>query len=95
MGFESWLNCTISNGQFSGEYAIQGEMFNSNSFSLFAPKDCVRLNNEAPKEDEHVEGSICVRVLNKEEDLVLVKLPQSTFENGQIITVKADKVENA
>ena len=32
------LNCIISEGQFSGEFAVQGEMFDSTGFSLFLPQ---------------------------------------------------------
>ena len=29
-----WLNCKISPGQFTGEFAVQGELFNVKGFSI-------------------------------------------------------------
>ena len=88
---EDWLNCTISEGQFSGEFAVQGEMFDSTGFSLFLPENDLFFS-KPPKGDEHIKGAIRVRVLDQKDDLILVELPQPTFENGQAITVKANQV---
>jgi len=86
-----WLNCKISEGQFTDEFAVQGKTFNSLKFSLFASKDCIKCK-VPPKPGKVVEGSICVKILDKKDDLVLVELPQPTFENGQAITVKAEQI---
>ena len=88
-----WLNCKISSGQFTGEFAVRGEMFNAKEFSLFAPKEYLKFDEERVKKGTTVEGSIRVTKLQAKGDLVLVELPQPTFENGQAITVKASQVK--
>ena len=88
-----WLNCKISSGQFTGEYAVRGEMFNAKEFSLFAPKKDLKFDEETVKKGKTVEGSISVTKLQAKDDLVLVALPQPTFENGQTITVKSSQVK--
>jgi hypothetical protein len=88
-----WLNCKISPGQFTGEYAVRGKMFNAKEFSLFAPKKDLQFNEETFEKGGSVEGSICVIKLQEKGDLVLVELPQPTFENGQTITVNASQVK--
>lgn len=88
-----WLNCKVSSGQFTGEFAVQGEMFNAKGFSLFAPKECLNFDEGPVKKGKTVEGSIRVTKLQEKDDLVLVELPQPTFENGQTITVKSSQVK--
>jgi len=88
-----WLNCKISSGQFTGEFAVRGEMFNAKEFSLFAPKKDLKFDEEPVKKGKTVEGSISVTKLQAKDDLVLVALPQPTFENGQTITVKSSQVK--
>ena len=85
------LSCKISKGQFTGEVAVQGKLFNSEEFSLFAPRECVEYNSE-PIGDTYVDGSIYVEVLDNKDDLVLVSLPKPAFENGQTITVKKNQL---
>ena len=92
MGREKWLDCTISEGQFTGEFAVQAQMFDSTVFSLFARKEDLRLNEE-PTGDKTVEGSIRVISLDEKGDLVLISLPRPTFENGRTITVKKSQVK--
>lgn len=89
----TWLNCKISPGQFTGEFAVRGEMFNAKEFSLFAPKKDLKFDEEPVKGGNSVQGSIRVTKLQERDDLVLVELPQPTFENGQTITVKASQVK--
>jgi len=89
---ENWLNCKISQGQFTGEFAVQAEMFDSTVFSLFAPREDLRFSEE-PTEDKHVQGSIRVTPLGREGELVLIALPRPTFENGRTITVKASQIK--
>jgi hypothetical protein len=89
-----WLDCRISPGQFTGEFAVRGEMFNAKEFSLFAPKKDLKFFDEEPvKGGNSVQGSIRVTKLQERDDLVMVELPQPTFENGQTITVKASQVK--
>ena len=87
------LFCKISKGQFSGEVAVQGKLYNSEDFSLFAPIECVEFDSEL-NEDSYVDGSISVDVLDNKDDLVLVSLPQPAFENGQTITVKKEQLSS-
>lgn len=89
---EKWLECTISVGQFTGEFAVQGEMFDSTVFSLFAPRKDLRLSEE-PTGDKCVEGSIRVIPLEQKDELMLIALPRPTFENGRTITVKKNQVK--
>ena len=91
---EQWLDCQISPGQFSGEFAVQGLMFDETAFSLFAPRDCVFFEGELST-DAPVEGRIKVVVLGKKEDLCMINLPRPTFENGRAITVKAEQLRTA
>jgi hypothetical protein len=86
-----WLNCTISEGLFTGEYAVKGQLSNSIGFSLFALEQYIRL--DTPLEGRQaVNGCISVSVLDEKDDEALVSLPQPTFENGQTITVKRNQV---
>lgn len=86
----SWLRCSVSPGQFPDEYAVGGAKFDGRPFSLFAPLSEVR----PPAGADRGEGLIRVTVVKQDGDLVLVKLPQQTFENGYFITVKAGQLAN-
>ena len=89
---EKWLECTISPGQFTGEFAVQGKMFDATEFSLFAPKEDLKFSGE-PSWDKPVQGFIRVAHGASEGDLLLVSLPRPTFENGRVITVKMEQVK--
>ncbi len=88
---EKWLECTISPGQFTGEFAVQGKMFDATEFSLFAPEEDLDFNGK-PSWDKPVRGSIRVSISGQEDDLLLVNLPRPAFENGRVITVRKDQV---
>lgn len=88
---EGWLECTISPGQFSGEYAVSGILFDGAGFSLFADRNDLRYVGE-PEKKQSVEGAIRVFTLASRDNLVLVALPQGTLENGNTITVKREAV---
>ncbi len=90
---EEWLECTISVGQFTGEFAVQGKMFDSTVFSMFAPEEDLRFSKEKPTGNEHVEGTVRVIPLDEKEDLMFVALPRPTFENGQTITVQKKQIK--
>ena len=90
---EKWLDCTISMGQFTGEFAVQGRMFNDSEFSLFAQKDELLFDKE-PTPKKSIRGKIRVVTLDEKEDLLLVALPRPTLENGRAITVKAEDVRD-
>ena len=89
---EKWLKCSISPGQFAGEFAVQGEMFDSTEFSLFAPREALEFSGE-PSWDKPVQGFIRVTPGDQKDDMLLVSLPRPTFENGRIITVKKTQVK--
>jgi len=92
INMEKWLECTISPGQFMGEFAVQGKMFDATEFSLFAPREDLQFS-EDPALDKPVRGSIRVSISDQEDDLLLVSLPRPAFENGRLITVKKDQVK--
>ena len=89
---KNWFSCIISPGQFTGEFAVRGELFDGSGFSLFAQSEDIRFKEEEPSEGKSVDGWIRVSLLDQKEDMFLVSLPQSTFENGQAITVSAARV---
>lgn len=81
-----WLDCVVSQGQFTGEYAVKAALHDGTEFSLFASEDDVSFHGP-PSEDEHVAGRIRVELLSQKENLLLISLPQPTFENGKTVTV--------
>ncbi len=85
-----WLVSTIGPGQFPTEYAVGGMQYNNKPFSLFAPADAV----QAPSGGEGP-GLVSVEVIDRKGDLVLVRLPAQTLENGQYVTVKASDLRPA
>lgn len=87
-----WLDCEITQGQFTGEYAVKAQMFDGTEFSLFVPKDCLNFKNE-PSLYKPVNGMISVSVADQKDDLVLVNLPRPTFENGRSITVRQSQLK--
>ena len=58
-----WLDCTISPGQFTGEFAVQGELFDNTGFSLFATKEDLKFEGK-PASDKPVSGFIKITPLN-------------------------------
>lgn len=85
----SWLRCRVGPGQFPDEYAVWGETFNGRPFSLFAPHNYVR----PPLEAERGEGLLRVAIGERKGNLVLLRLPQPSFEGGSYyITVTADQL---
>lgn len=90
----SWLACEVSLGLFSEEYAIRGKLFNSTDFSLFTSRETVHVD-KVPDVGEFVAGKISVEVLDEDDKLALVSLPQPAFENGQTITVTKDLIQPA
>lgn len=85
------LQCTVSAGQFTGEYAVAGRLFDGSLFSLFAPAADLTLD-VTPSGNAKIEGGIKVELLKRQGDLTLVRLPQATLENGQTVTVKMDQL---
>jgi len=86
-----WLKCKVMPGQYSGECAIKGYLFNNNEFSLFADKTDVCFDGELSI-DRPIDGWLKVIPGPKKGDLLLVSLPQQAFENGRNIIVKTEQV---
>jgi hypothetical protein len=90
MAEQVWLETTVSPGQFPDEYAVSGQQYDGRTFSLFASADTVR---EAwPGAGQ---GRVLVDVIDRREDLCLVRLPAQTIENGQHVTVRASQLEHS
>ena len=89
-----WLSCSISPGQFPTEFAVAGRHYTDKGgvkgYSLFAPIDSVISLSSAAEGP----GLVQVDVIDSKDDLVLVKLPAQTFENGQHITVKQSELQD-
>ena len=90
----NWARCELHQGQFSNEYALVIEAHNGKQFSLFVEKDEVKLESE-PTVDNPGSGWVAVLVLKREEAFSLIKLPRSTIENGQCITIRSSSLRNA
>jgi hypothetical protein len=84
-----WLSCSISPGQFPTEFAIVGTDHDGKGFSLFAPREFT-----VPSKDSEGIGLVRVDVIDQKGDLILVRLPGQTFENGQYVTVKASDLHD-
>ena len=83
---EAWLKCMITPGQFSCEYAVEGTMHNDEGFSLFACDYDLKLESE-PTDMKRSRGLIRVEVIQTSDTLALIRLPRSTMENGDCVTV--------
>lgn len=90
---EGWLDCRVSPGQFSVEYAVCGTLYNGGGFSLFAPCEDVECEG-TPSWDEPLTGRLRVKILNQKDEKQLVRLPREALENGYFVTVKADQVHH-
>jgi len=87
---DGWLHCVVSPGQFSGEHGVEvrtsaGEVF------LFAPAEEIELPAGA-QSDYNGEAHIHVEIIEQKGDLLLVRLPRRTLENGQHITVRQESI---
>lgn len=82
---ELWFECTVANGQFSGEYVVMGRDFRNHLFSLFAPEEFVRPDGDPAS--GKVPGWVRVSLIDEKNDLVLVGLPMPALENGSMVTV--------
>lgn len=86
------LRCRVSAGQFSSEYAVIVRSNEGRDFSLFAQAGEVTFT-EQPTGDREVDGWIAVDVVEQDRNLVLIRLPQTTLENGQFLTVQAGQLD--
>jgi hypothetical protein len=87
-----WLKCKVMPGQYSGECAIRGQLFNNKEFSLFAEKRHVNFKGELSLK-KSIDGWLQVEGGLKEGNLVVVNLPQPAFENGRNIIVKTEQTK--
>jgi hypothetical protein len=85
---ECWLDCLISLGQFTGEYAVKIETGSGAVVSLFAPKADIDYE-EPPRSGVFVNGLIRVKQIEEQKGVSLVCLPRQTLENGRYIAVKS------
>jgi hypothetical protein len=85
-----WLRCIASKGQFSSELAISIKDFRGEEFSLFAERESVE--PEGDPDIRPVPALLRVRLLDQEGELVLIRLPAETFNNGYTVTVKQDQL---
>jgi hypothetical protein len=85
------LRCKVYPGMFSSEFAVVVEAFNGRAFSLFAPREKVRVDQE-PTLDEPADGWLKVQLLKQEGNLILVWLPDTTLESGQYLSVRLDQL---
>ena len=83
----AWLECKVSAGQFSEEFAVSACDHQGHAFSLFVNQAYVEFDRQAVAHGIDSDGRLKVVVLKEQQDLVLVKLPARTFENGSMVTV--------
>lgn len=88
-----WLKCSISAGQFSDELAVRAKDHSGAEFSLFVHRDFVDPARVADDAGES-SGRVQVDLIDQKAGLCLVQLPGRTFENGSIVTVRADQLES-
>jgi hypothetical protein len=89
------LNCFVTPGQFSDEFAVKGSMFDGRGFSLFAQKSDLKLDADPIGFDNPVNGRIIVERIAESENGVLVRLPVETFENGRMVTVAKEQLSRS
>ena len=91
---ENWLRCKIRRGQFSGEYVVQGDTVDGQGFSLFAEPSDVRIDAcREVGQDETTGGWIRVEVVDRQDGIVLVRLPSEALERGYFVSVRASDVK--
>jgi hypothetical protein len=92
---DTWLRCTLYVGQFSSECAVVVKSLHSQDYSLFAQKSDLEYD-DLPTDDQPADGWIRVDVVEQDppRGLLLVRLPQSTLENGQFLTVSANQLRS-
>ena len=94
MSTSASLQCEITPGLFSDEYAVSGKLADGSGFSLFTELTDLSFEGE-PQADQPVTGRIRVTVIKRVAGNVIVRLPKSTLENGQTIAVREDSVHEA
>src|SRR4051812_49266617 len=92
MSEQTWLRCTITPGQFTGEYAAEGTSHNGTGFSLFVGDEHLECRS-FPVGADRASALLEVRVLEKGRGLALIELPVQTLENGKTVTVSEGDLE--
>ena len=87
-----WLACNVSLGQFTDEFAVRGEDYQSEEFSLFVRPQFLALT-QPPSAETEVSGFLRGIELERRDGLCLIRLPGQTFENGSTITVRDEQLE--
>lgn len=87
-----FLRCRVSSGMFSNEVTIRGAAADGTEFSLFVEEEFVECGQPVG-EGALTTGWLAVEELAREGNLVLVRLPGQTFENGQTVTVRDSQLE--
>lgn len=90
MQYETWLKCEIGPGQFSEEYSVSGETADGVGFSMFVPEQFVELDDPGRSR-----GFVRVAVLQRSNELCLVKLPRRTLENGETVAVHCSQLRDS
>ena len=91
------LRCQVSPGQFSSECAVVIRAASGREYSLFTERSTVSVG-QWPQDDQSVDGWIDVDLVEERGStpngsLVLVRLPQTTLENGQYLTVSRGQLD--
>src|SRR5688572_25913736 len=80
--------CSLSEGMFTNEYAVQIDLVDGRKVSLFADADLVRINGSKAS------GYLTVNIVKDESPAPTILLPSETFETGsRWVQVPRDKVE--
>jgi hypothetical protein len=80
--------CTLSEGMFENEYAVQIDLIDGKKVSLFADADLVKINGS--KET----GYLIVNIVKDESPAPTILLPSEAFETGsRWVQVPRDKLE--
>ncbi len=87
-----WLQCKVSEGMFTSEFAVKAEEYDGKGFSLFALKD--ELDMEDQPNGSPVPGFLRITSIKEENHLVLVALPRPCLEGGQRVTVRSNQLRN-
>jgi hypothetical protein len=89
---ENWLRCRVYPGQFSVEYAVVVRQSDGSDASLFVPQEFVECS-PSPSFDRPTDGLLRVQLIERQGQLALVRLPRSTLEHGDYVTVQAAQLE--
>lgn len=91
------LRCQVSPGLFSSECTVIVKASSGREFSLFTERSTVSVG-QWPQDDQTVDGWLDVELFEErgsssDGSLVLVRLPQTTLESGQYLTVNRGQLD--